>query len=416
MVRFTVSIERRVGGTMGRSTVPSVILLLATILIQASGWTQTRPTGGGSGTTAPPANTPTTSTPSPTRPTIPNPNNFPTMDVNRPIYIRGKVVLDHGGQLSEPVPIQRVCGASSHREGYTDSSGNFSILVGDNSNFQDASESGSSFGNRQTNVSTRQLWNCELRAMLPGYSSSVISLAGRDFSDMNSIGDIVLTKVGGVEGNSISVTSLKAPEKAKNEYQKALESYDQKKYADVEKHLAKAVSIYPQYATAWELRGREQMHQQQDAEAIKSFQASIAADEKFVAPYVKLAVLMSIKNDWQEVLRLSDRAIRLDPQSYPEAWLLNGAAHYNLKQYPEAERAAVKAIALDKDHRFPRAELLMGSLLQVQGNTAGAVEHLRNFVKQEPQAAETPQINSYLAKYDQQTASVTPTPADPAKP
>jgi tetratricopeptide (TPR) repeat protein len=400
---------------MRRFVVLPLLMLLVT-LFQANTWAQTRPPSGGTGTGTVTTPTPAPTTPTNTRPTIPNPNSYPNTEMTRPIYIRGKVILDHGGQISEPVPIQRICGSSSHREGYTDSNGNFSILVGDNSNFQDASESGS-FGNRPSTITSRQLWNCELRAMLPGYSSSTISLAGRDFSDMSSVGDIVLSKIGGVEGNSISVTSLKAPDKAKNEYQKALESYDQKKYANAEKHLAKAVEIYPQYATAWDLRGREQMRQQQDAEAIKSFQAAIAADEKFVGPYIKLAVLISAKSDWAEVVRLTDRALQLDPLSYPDAWFLNGAAHYNLKQYPEAERCAAKAIALDKEHRFPRSELLMGSLLQRQGNNAGAAEHFRNFLKLEPKAAEAQQISDFLAKYDQRTASATPAPAaDPAKP
>src|SRR6185295_5860438 len=141
-------------------------------------------TGTGGGGTATPTPAPSApSVPTTPPPSVPHPNKFPSMDVSRPIYLHGRVVLDRGGELSEPVPIQRVCGSVTRREGYTDTSGNFSILVGDNSNFQDASESGS-FSGRPTTVTARQLWNCELRAMLPGYSSSVITLAGRDFNDM----------------------------------------------------------------------------------------------------------------------------------------------------------------------------------------------------------------------------------------
>src|SRR3954470_5936965 len=151
--------------------------MFAALLLTYNLPAQTRPSGG---TSTPAPAPPPTSVPTNPRPNVPNPNNIPSMDMNRPIYIRGKVVLDHGGQLSEPVPIQRVCGATTKREGYTDTSGNFSILIGDNSNFQDASESGS-FGGRPTTITSRQLWNCEIRAALPGYSSSVISLAGRDF-------------------------------------------------------------------------------------------------------------------------------------------------------------------------------------------------------------------------------------------
>jgi len=367
---------------------------------------QTRTTGGG-GPTTPPAPPPTTTSNPPTRTTIPNPS-IPSLDNSRPIYLRGKVVLEQGMELTEPVPIQRVCGTTVKREGYTDMHGNFNILVGDNSYFQDASESGSSFPGRARPVSERQLWNCEIRAYLPGYTSSSIALAGRDFGDSSSIGNIMLHRISGGEGNSISVTSLKAPDKAKNEYRKALESYQNRKFSDAEKHLAKAVEIYPQYASAWELRGREQEMQQQSDEALKSYEAATAADDKLVGPYIRMAVIYSTRADWNTVLRLTGRAIELAPNTYPDAYLLNGAAHYNLKQFEEAERSANKALSLDKEHRFPRSELLLGSLYQMRGNIPGAAEHLRNFLKLEPKAPEADQINAFLTKYDQQSAAATP--------
>lgn len=398
-----------------RRNVVSQSLILSLIVSMFSLWgvAQTRPGGTGSGGTSTGGSTTTrtptapTSTPPP-RPTIPNPSNNPNFEMTRPIFLRGRVVLDQGMRVTEPIAIQRVCNGAAHREGYTDSEGNFSIQVGDNSNFQDASESGVFGTGRPTSVNPRQLWNCELRAVLPGYSSSTISLAGRDFSDMGSVGNITLHRMGGVEGTSISITSLKAPDKAKHEYAKAIESYEKKKYPDAEKHLAKALEFYPQYATAWDLRGKEQQQQHQEDEAIKSYQAAIAADDKLVGPYIRLAALYSVKGNWAEVLRLTDRATALDPFSYPDAWLLKGAAQYNMKQFADAERSAAKALDLDKEHRFPRAELLMASLLQIKQNYPGAAEHFRNFLKLDPKAPEAAQINSFLAKYDQQTASATP--------
>ena len=82
----------------------SVFSVLLITFLSAIGWAQTTGTGGG-GTATP---TPAPSAPSvPTTPRgqVPNPNNFPSMDVSRPIYLHGRVVLDRGGELSEPVPI-----------------------------------------------------------------------------------------------------------------------------------------------------------------------------------------------------------------------------------------------------------------------------------------------------------------------
>lgn len=367
-----------------------------------NGWAQARPgtSGGNSNGRG------TTSAPGPR--TFPgSPNTFPGREPRRPVFITGKVVLANGGEIPQPVPIQRVCGGVVRQEGHTDIHGGFSIMLGERDSTPDASETGVYVPpGPNPGVSTRELWNCEIRAELPGYKSSSIMLAGLDFTDPPNIGNIVLTKIGGSEGNSISVVSLKAPDNARHEYEKAREDYDKKKFSNAEKHLAKAVEIYPQYAVAWELRGVEQQKQQQNENARKSYQAAIAADQKFVTPYIRLAYLEATQSNWQEVLRLTDRAIQLDPVHYPNAYFLNGAAHYRLHQLPEAEHSAQKAVDLDKKHLFARSELLLGLVLQDRGNQAAATQHLRMYLSLDPNCPEAPQIRTYLANVDQQNASI----------
>jgi tetratricopeptide (TPR) repeat protein len=339
-------------------------------------------------------------------------------DINRPIYLTGKVVLDQGAQVPEPVPIQRVCGTTVRREGYTDMHGNFSIILGDSSatTFQDASESGAIAGRRST-ITKAQLWGCEIRAMLPGYNSTSISLAGRDLNDTTSIGTLVLQKLGGTVGNSISVVSLKAPDKARKEYEKGVELYQKKKFEDAEKHLATAVEVYPQYASAWDLRGRTQMLRQQNEEATKSFEAAIAADDKYVPPYLRLAVLEAGKSDWQQVLRLTTRALELDPQSYPDAYFLNGAAQFNLHHYPEAERSALKANDMDKEHRYPRIQLLLGAISQNKGDRASATLYYTTYLQLEPNSAEAPTLKRFLANTgDENTRAAKQPPTSEPKP
>jgi tetratricopeptide (TPR) repeat protein len=285
-------------------------------------------------------------------------------------------------------------------------------MLGENNTFQDASESGGFTGRTGVNsINPRTLWNCEIRAVLPGYTSSSVILAGRDFNGNPDIGTITLSRAGGGgEGDSISVISLKAPDKARREFEKGREDFSNKKYENSEKHLAKAVELYPQYALAWELRGQEQERQKQDEEASKSYQTAINADPKFVPPYIRLALLEASKANWPEVARLTQRAIELDPVSYPDAHFLNGAAHFNLKHYPEAEKSAFKAVELDKEHRFPRSELLLGTILQVKGQNAAAADHLRTYLKLEPNSPEATRVQTFLAKLDQQNASAQPQP------
>jgi tetratricopeptide (TPR) repeat protein len=376
------------------------------ILFAASLVAQGRP-GGTSGGGSTGGNTPTTGRGTTTPPTTRMPSTMPTDEPTRPIFLTGKVVLTNGGVVPGPVAIQRVCGSTVQREAYSDARGNFSLTLGDNNfTFQDASESAPSRPrSAMGGLSRRQLWGCEIRASLAGYTSSVITLAGRDLNEMGDIGTLVLTKIGGVEGNSISVVSLRAPDKARKEYEKALEDYQKKKYADAEKRLAKAVAIYPQYATAWELRGREQIRQKQMDEARKSFQAAITADEKFVPPYIQLAVIEAGQPNWEEALRWIGKALQLDPSSYPDAHFINAVAHFNLSHYPEAERSAIKATELDKEHRFPRADLLLGNLFQMRGDHEAAALRFQQYLKYEPDSPEAARIQTYLATIQQQKAA-----------
>jgi len=71
---------------------------------------QTKPGAPPTGTTR--TNIPTTRTPSTPDPSL------------QPMFISGRVLLEGGGALAEPVAIERICNGVSRREGYTISKDN----------------------------------------------------------------------------------------------------------------------------------------------------------------------------------------------------------------------------------------------------------------------------------------------------
>ncbi len=335
--------------------------------------------------------------------------------MRRAVLINGQVFNENGTPVTEPVEIQRVCGRMVHKETSSNRKGKYTIVLSDNSTngtLQGASEGGgtSDFGAQvggSVSQTTRTvLWGCEIRASAPGYTSSSVSLAGLDFSTPVMLGPIVIRKIGSqATGQSLSAVSSSAPEKAKKAFEKGRQAELEKKYAEAEKHLAKAIEIYPRYAIAWELRGRAQMMQGQQELAEKSFIAAIEADEKYIDPYLPLARMNAAKANWAEVLRLSDKVISLDPLNYPDAYFLNAVAHYNLKEMAEAEASARRVVDLDKEHHYPRAELLLGRILQKKGDEADAAEHLRSYLKVDPTSPEAPEIQAFLAKHDAQATA-----------
>src|SRR5262249_12130596 len=152
-----------------------------------------------------------------------------------------------------------------------------------------------------------------------------------------------------------SVTSLKAPDGAKKEYDKGREDFTNKKFDSAQKHLVKATDAYPDYAEAWEARGRNERMLKQDKEAEKSFLGAIKADEKFVPPYMQLAGMNAAWGAWPNVVVMTDKVIEIDAVGHPDAYFLNAFAHLNQKEMPEAENKARKAVELDRNHQFPRA-------------------------------------------------------------
>jgi len=334
------------------------------------------------------------------------PSHMPT-EMNRPVSINGQVVFDNGAPMTASVAILRICGSMVHREAVTNARGTFNFILSDkntNGTLQGASEGGGTtlFGAQledQASQTTRtQLWGCEIRASLPGYTSSAVSLAGRDFSIPVNIGPIVLHPVIPAGTTIFSLLDVKMPPDAKKELEKGQNDFSKKKYPDAEKHFSKAVKIYPQYSQAWELLARAQRLQRNNTEAEKSYLNAINADEKSISPYIQLAGLYASQGNWDGVLRLTRKVIGLDANAYPDAYFLEAFAFYNLKRLPEAEYTARKAVQTDKQHRFPRAELLLGRILQMKGDNAAAAEHLRNYLRLEPNSPQAPNIQSFLDK------------------
>src|SRR5947209_6477475 len=177
----------------------------------------------GGATTTPGRNTPQMPTTDPNA----NRNQFPEMQ--RPIFLSGRVMLDSGGPPPDSVTIERVCNGNPRAEAYTDSKGHFSFQLGQNLGMmQDASMSSSAgngfpgMGGTSSNsrnqgfgqnggFSERDLMGCDIRASLAGYRSDVVSLSGRRMFDNPDVGTIILHRLGNVEGTTISAISLRAP-------------------------------------------------------------------------------------------------------------------------------------------------------------------------------------------------------------
>jgi tetratricopeptide (TPR) repeat protein len=394
-------------------TIHSFLRGLAGLALSVSVFAQVRSPSTGPGTGGAP-NFPSPT--GPTRGTSPNfPGNFPEgtspNQVPTPLYLTGKVVLDDGTPPPDPVAVQLVCRTLPRTIAFTDHKGGFSADVHDRQSmgqFADASENDSGFGNEQLgnrgfgNNSERSmgmagdLLGCDLQASLPGFRSDVLHLGVRRSLDNPNVGTIFLHRLSNVDGLTISATSALAPKNASKALDKAREDEKKQKWQDAEKELNKAVTLYPKYAAAWYELGNVQLQQKDVAAARESYAKSLAADSKFVSPYLQLADLAGHEGKWQETADDTDRLLRLNPIDFPQAWLLNGIANFNLKKLDVAEKSAREGLNHDSLHHFPRLNLLLAVVLVQKQSYAESAENFKNYLQYAPHAADADQVRHQL--------------------
>jgi tetratricopeptide (TPR) repeat protein len=219
--------------------------------------------------------------------------------------------------------------------------------------------------------------------------------------DNPDLGVILLHRIGGSEGSTISATSLNAPKDARKSYEKGLDQLKKKKMDDAIKDFEKAVEMYPKYAAAWSDLGRTQAAKEDFASARKSFAAAIEADAKYVPPYIELSLIEVRGQEWQAVADTTATAVKLDPFGYPQAFFFNAIANYNLKNYEAAEKSASEAERLDTRHLFPKSTHLLGILMANRQDYAGAAQKFKAYLKLSPAGSDAELVKSQLEKVEQ---------------
>jgi tetratricopeptide (TPR) repeat protein len=384
-----------------------VITSISLFIAQLTAQTATpRPISGGPvGASGAPVTSPTVSTGSSTP--------IYAGDAAHPMFITGKVILQDGSAPPQPALIERICTGQAHPEGYTDSKGTFSIRLGQELEVTpDASETPdrntATRANPSGGIKDSQLVNCDLRFVLNGFRSELVSLSNRKYMDNPDIGTVLLHPQSSVEGLTLSATTALAPKDAGKAYQRGLDALKKNKADDAEKEFEKAVDLYPKFAAAWFELGRVHERFAHMEEARYAYTQSIAADSKFVFPYERLYLLGFKESKWKEVADNSDRVQRLDPMDYPAAYYYNAIANLQLNNLEAAEKSARQSVTLDTKGANPQGMYVLGVILARKKDYTGAAENLRAYLKAAPDGKEAGDARKHLADLDRMLASAAP--------
>jgi hypothetical protein len=331
------------------------------------------------------------------------------------MFLLGRVATDDGSNLPNDVKVERVCNAKVRQQVFASPAGDFSMQLGSViDSALDASADGSSQSVlpgkfSQTGIPRHDLDGCELRAAISGFQSRSVSVMELDNTGKSlEVGTIVVHRSAKVEGTTLSAAAYRAPKDALSAYEKGLQAEKNGKLENAQRYLQKAVDIYPKYAHAWFELGSVLQKENQKEAARSAYTQATSSDAKFLPPYLSLALLAYEVANWKEVLGFTNSILDLDPFrniagytieldsfSYGEAYFYNALANFQLKNFADSERSALKAEHLLT--RLPQVHLLLGEIFARRKNYDSAIAELRIYLDLDPHGQNAEEVRARLA-------------------
>jgi tetratricopeptide (TPR) repeat protein len=207
----------------------------------------------------------------------------------------------------------------------------------------------------------------------------------------------------GMHTATVEVADLQVPAKAQKEYDDGCAALKNKKMADAETHLRKVVKEYAKYAAAWVLLGQVLEARQKTNEARDACSNALTSAANYLPAYLCLTDISARASNWDEVLKLSTRALEIDPVSNAAAYAYNATAALNLHHLADAEKSALRASEIDSKHSEPRLLYLLAQIYAAKGDRANLTAQLREYLKFTRDPEDAVAVRNYLAKLEGQT-------------
>lgn len=372
--------------------------------------------GSGSGSSGPTSPTQPIGTPSAP---VQQPGTNPGQpQLQNPILVNGQILLETGQPVPEPVSVALGCGGprplqviQSDLKGYYQftlgggAQSNADLSASNETPMSTAGNGGQSLNGGSSRFGNAQsaLTGCEVRVNVPGYLPLTAVITDRgDMSGIN-MGTLQLTRVAGVTGSSISVTSLLVPNNARKEFEKGEKDEHSNHMDSATQHLEKATADYDKYAAAWNELGNLYSTAKQNDKSQQAFEKAIAADPHYIPPYLGLAELQLQNRQFEQAVQTAGRALDLD-SSIADANFIQAIGNFNLNRLDAADKSAQMA---EKEPHQNLSDLhaLHATILLKKQDYANAAAQMRAYLKEFPQGRFVEQMKHDLQQAEQSAAN-----------
>jgi Ca-activated chloride channel family protein len=278
--------------------------------------------------------------------------------------LSGKVVMEDGSTPPKPALIERSCGGRNQ-------------VVVTSTNKQ------GEFRWEETTMLETAEGNCIWRAVLPGYASDELDMG--DIQESNHLRDIVLHSESSV-----------VPPGATERHIRALKAIEAHKWTEAEGQLRAILAQYPKSGPIYEELGYVLVKEERPAEARPMLERAIELAPGELQSYGQLIQLQFDAGDYAAAEKTAVAGTEADIHgTLPELYYDLAEVRFHLKE-EGAEAAARKAVALDKQHKTPRAEYVLGLILADGEDYASAIEHLRRYLAATPNAPEAAAVKARI--------------------
>jgi predicted Zn-dependent protease len=204
------------------------------------------------------------------------------------------------------------------------------------------------------------------------------------------------TPTDGNPANSVSVAQYRVPSKARDELRKAMEASFKGKSDEAQKHIAKALEIYPKYADALTERAVLKLTANDQNGAIDDLQEAIKDDGNCSLAYVVMGAALNMQSKFDDAIRSLQRGEALSPNSW-QAYFEMGKALVGKAQYEPALRQLEHAQAL-MPREYPAVHLVKAHAMLALDDYSDAMTELQEYLQKEPNGPNSEQAQKMLAQ------------------
>ena len=137
------------------------------------------------------------------------------------------------------------------------------------------------------------------------------------------------------------------------------------------------------------------------AQAEEMFRKAIEIDPKWMEPYVNLAQLQMVSDDFPEMFKTTAKALELDANQ-PFLHFFQAVGFFNTQQLDAAEKEALLAEQNEKHGSIPEVQMLLGNVYEARGKKAEALARYRLFLNQAQQSSSAPKVAAHVAALERE--------------